>query len=202
MKEVYTLTKSIAFFKQTLAFHCEEHSHFYWTIKPASYGAGYLDMEFSTHDIHASYAQGVKIPKAYISIRYSCPDGTVFTAKTQREYVFELREKCVGKLIVTADDDDWSLLQPLWLELRATLMRWEVIPKRRFDDLAPHLLKVAHSLADGLDDAEIAKKLNLSKKTIPSYRQDIQNRWSMETQDIKLMQERARELGYGGENTS
>lgn len=127
MIEVYRLIKSVAFFEQTLNFHNQECSPFYWVIDPISYSLQSLDAEFSTENILAAQQEGVFIPRAYVSIRYSCPEGIVFTAKTQREYMFELQEKCTGKLTIKADDDEWPSLQPLWLELRATLMRWEVI---------------------------------------------------------------------------
>lgn len=195
MKEVYELTKDMASFAAILALHGAQHPHFYWTINPAPYGAEYLDMEFSTHDIYASL--GARIPKAYISVRYSCPEGIVFTAKTPREYMFELQEKCTGKLTIKADDDDWPLLQPLWLELRATLMRWEVIPKRRFDDLTLRQQEIAHLLADDFDASEIAQELGIALNTVKVHFRNIQNEWGTESRGLKLMQEEAKRRGYG-----
>lgn len=66
------------------------------------------------------------------------------------------------------------------------------------DNLSPRLKEVAHLVARGLGDKEIADVLLLSPNTIPGFRKDIKQHWGLETQHLRLMAIEARRRGYGG----
>lgn len=64
------------------------------------------------------------------------------------------------------------------------------------DSLTPRQKEVAHCLAEGLNDDQIAGRLFMAKATSGKHRESIAEKWGI-TSHIELMQREARDRGYG-----
>jgi DNA-binding CsgD family transcriptional regulator len=69
--------------------------------------------------------------------------------------------------------------------------------QRNDSDLTPRLEDVAHLIADGYSNAEIAKKLGVSISSIQDYAKKIAERWDMTTSARVELKKAAQERGFG-----